>query len=126
MTCSGRSLGSIHVDLHGFRDIYSGGVTDLKAASTAFFEQCQEGSSPRHDDGWKGWPAGAEQDKVFAWLAHFSEELATFPDGRKPTITHRRRPLAKPWEKVEGSAGKPKIDIGFVDVAEPPKGSKYF
>jgi serine/threonine protein kinase len=118
-------LGSMYVGLRGFHETYFGGVADLKTASEVFFEQCQQGSSPRFDDGWQGWPAGAKQDDVLSWFTDFSEELATFAEGRKPTPTRRRRPLAKPNDAIDGSTGKRKMDIGFVDIAKTRKDSKY-
>ena len=116
----------MYVGLRGFHETYFGGVADLKTASKAFFEQCQKkGSNPIFNDGWQGWPAGAKQDDVLSWFTDFSEKLAAFAEGYRPTSARRRRPLAKPNDTIDGSTGKRKMDIGFVDTPKVWKDSKY-
>ncbi|KAM9873871.1 hypothetical protein VDGL01_12050 [Verticillium dahliae] len=119
-------LGPMYVGLRNFHDTYFGGVADLQTASQAFFEQCVEGSDPLFGDGWKGWPKDANQDDVLSWFADFSEKLATFAEGHKSISTHqhRRRPLAKPNEPIDGSVGKRKMDVGFVNDPQAGKDSR--
>ncbi|KAK7398512.1 hypothetical protein QQX98_012105 [Neonectria punicea] len=119
-------LGPMYVGLRNFHDTYFRGVSDLETASQAFFKQCLEGSDPLFDDGWKGWPKDANQDDVLSWFADFSEKLAAFADGHKsiPTHRHRRRPLAKPNEPIDGSVGKRKMDVGFVNDPQARKDSR--
>ncbi|EXK77771.1 hypothetical protein FOQG_17540 [Fusarium oxysporum f. sp. raphani 54005] len=119
-------LGPMYVGLRNFHSTYFGGVADLETAAQAFFEQCLEGSDPLFEDGWKGWPKDANQDDVLSWFADFSEKLTTFADGQKSISTHqhRRRPLAKPNEPIDGSVGKRKMDVGFVNDPQAGKDSR--
>ncbi|KAH7201228.1 hypothetical protein DER44DRAFT_748366 [Fusarium oxysporum] len=119
-------LGPMYVGLRNFHSTYFGGVADLQTASQAFFEQCLEGSDPLFEDGWKGWPKDANQDDVLSWFADFSEKLTTFADDQKSISTHqhRRRPLAKPNEPIDGSVGKRKMDVGFVNDPQARKDSR--
>ncbi|RYC78653.1 hypothetical protein BFJ63_vAg18473 [Fusarium oxysporum f. sp. narcissi] len=119
-------LGPMYVGLRNFHDTYFRGVTDLETASQAFFKQCLEGSDPLFEGGWKGWPKDANQDDVLSWFADFSEKLATFADGHKSVRTHRhrRRPLAKPNEPIDGSVGKRKMDVGFMNDPQARKDSR--
>ncbi|KAL5583899.1 hypothetical protein FOVSG1_015250 [Fusarium oxysporum f. sp. vasinfectum] len=119
-------LGPMYVELRNFHSAYFGGVADLQTASQAFFEQCLEGSDPLFKDGWKGWPKDANQDDVLSWFADFSEKLTTFADGQKSISTHqhRRRPLAKPNEPIDGSVGRRKMDVGFVNDPQAGKDSR--
>ncbi|RMD42513.1 hypothetical protein DV735_g2633, partial [Chaetothyriales sp. CBS 134920] len=119
-------LGPMYVGLPNFHDTYFGGVADLQTASQAFFEQCLEGNDPRFEGGWKGWPKDANQEDVLSWFADFSEKLAAFADVHKsiPTHRHRRRPLAKPNKPIDGSVGKRKLDVGFVNDPQAGKDSR--
>ncbi|EXK78558.1 hypothetical protein FOQG_16775 [Fusarium oxysporum f. sp. raphani 54005] len=119
-------LGPMYVGIRNFHDVYFGVVTGLETASQMFFKQCLEGSDPLFKDGWRGWPKDANQDGVLSWFAEFSEKLAAFADGHKPISTHqhRRRPLAKPNEPIDGSVGKRKMDVGFVNDPQAVKNSR--
>ncbi|RSL76756.1 hypothetical protein CDV31_017362, partial [Fusarium ambrosium] len=119
-------LGTLYVGLRNFHGAYFGGVAGLDTASQAFFEQCVQGSDPLFENGWKGWPNDANQDDVLSWFADFSEKLAAFADGHKsiPTHQHRRRPLAKPNKPIDGSVGKRKMDVGFVNDPQAGKNSR--
>ncbi|KAM5361111.1 hypothetical protein ACJZ2D_013322 [Fusarium nematophilum] len=119
-------LGPMYVGLHNFHDAYFGGVAGLETTSQAFFKQCLEGGDPLFQDGWKGWPKDANQDDVLIWFADFSEKLEAFADGHKSILTprHRRRPLAKPNEPIDGSVGKRKMDVGFVNDPRARKDSR--
>ncbi|KAM3510126.1 hypothetical protein MY11210_006043 [Beauveria gryllotalpidicola] len=118
-------LGPMYVGLPNFHDTYFGGA-DLRTASQAFFEQCLEGSDPCFKGGWKGWPKDANQEDVLSWFADFSEKLAAFADVHKsiPTHRHRRRPLARPNKPIDGSVGKRKLDVGFVNDPQAGKDSR--
>lgn len=115
----------MYVGLRDFHDTYFGGVADLDAASEAFFKQCVEGSNPLFDDGWRGWPDNVKEDGVLKWFAEFSEKLAAFAEGHKAIPRCPRRPLAKPNDLIDGSVGKRKMDVGFVNDPEARKASKY-
>ncbi|RSL54458.1 hypothetical protein CEP51_014708 [Fusarium floridanum] len=119
-------LGPMYVGLRNFHDTYFRRVTDLETASQAFFKQCLEGSDRLFEGGWKGWPKDANQDDVLSWFADFSEKLAAFADGHKsiPTHRHGRRPLAKPNKPIDGSVGKRKMDVGFVNDPQAGKDSR--
>ncbi|KAL2888933.1 kinase-like domain [Ceratocystis lukuohia] len=117
-------LGSIYVGLCKFHQTYFGNVAGLETASETFFKQCQEGSNPLFDEGWSGWPKDAEQDDVLSWFADFTEKLSIFAEGSKSTSTRQRRPLAKPNEPIDGSIGKRKMDVGFVNVPAARKDSR--
>ncbi|KAM0347575.1 hypothetical protein ACHAP4_011296 [Fusarium culmorum] len=119
-------LDPMYVGLRSFHSTYFGGVADLQTASQAFFEHCLGGSDPLFEGGWKGWPKDANQDDVLGWFADFSEKLTTFADGQKSVSTHqhRRRPLAKPNEPIDGSVGKRKMDVGFVNNPQAGKDSR--
>ncbi|RSL43016.1 hypothetical protein CEP51_016410 [Fusarium floridanum] len=117
-------LGSMYVGLRNFHETYFGDVPGLEMASDAFFKQCQEGSNPLFDSGWGGWPEDAKQDDVLSWFADFSEKLTAFAQGNTSIPTRERRPLAKPNEPIDGSIGKRKMDVGFVNDAEAKKDSR--
>ncbi|ROT35341.1 hypothetical protein SODALDRAFT_283661 [Sodiomyces alkalinus F11] len=119
-------LGPMYVGLRNFHDTYFGGVVSLETASKAFFNQCLEGSGPKFEDGWEGWPKDANQDEVLSWFAGFIEKLTAFADGQQSSPTRRcgRRPLAKPNEPIHGSVGRRKMDIGFMNDAQAQKDSR--
>ncbi|KAM5350178.1 hypothetical protein ACJ41O_006683 [Fusarium nematophilum] len=117
-------LGPMYVGLRNFHDTYFGDVAGLRIASEAFFQQCQEGSNPLFEDGWRGWPKDAKQDDVLSWFADFCEKLAAFAEEKKLIPTRQRRPLAKPNEPIDGSVGKRKMDVGFVKDPEARKDSR--
>ncbi|KAK7219395.1 hypothetical protein V2G26_007398 [Clonostachys chloroleuca] len=114
----------MYVGLRNFHDTYFGEVADLEAASDAFFRQCQEGNDPLFYDGCRGWPEDAKQEDVLSWFADLSEKLTAFAEGRKSIPTRQRRPLAKPNESIDGSIGKRKVDVGFVNDPEARKESR--
>ncbi|KAL7621880.1 hypothetical protein AAE478_007380 [Parahypoxylon ruwenzoriense] len=117
-------LGPMYVGLRNFHEIYFGDIADLDAISEAFFRQCMEGSNPLFDAGWRGWPKDANQENVLSWFADFSEKLAAFAEGYKPSSIRLRRPLAKPNVPIDGSIAKRKLDVGFVNDPEAKKDSK--
>ncbi|KAJ4309439.1 hypothetical protein N0V84_011508 [Fusarium piperis] len=118
-------LGSVYVGLRNFHDTYFGDVAGLRIASEAFFQQCQEGSNPLFEDGWRGWPKDANQDDVLSWFVDFNKELAAFAEGKKLFPTRQRRPLAKPNKPIDGSVGQRKMDVGFVNDPGARKDSRY-
>jgi hypothetical protein len=117
-------LGPMHVGLRNFHATYFGDVADLETASEAFFKQCIEASNPLFDRGWRGWPENAKQDDVLRWFAELSEKLAAFAEDYKSSPTRQRRPLAKPNEPIDGSIGKRKMDVGFVNDPKAGKDSR--
>lgn len=122
----------MYVGLQNFHTTFFGGVEDLEAASEAVFKRCTEGDNPlfRTEGGWRGWPEDADQDRVLSWFADLSEKLASFGADYTATLTSQqrpraqRRPLAKPNKPIEGSVGKRKLDIGYVNNPEAAKDSR--
>lgn len=113
-------LGPVYVGLRDFYKTYFGDVPNLEAASRAFFNQCSEGSSsPLFSNGWRGWPEGAKQDDVLRWFGDFTEKLAEFAQTYNSSPAYKRKLLAKPDKLVDGSVGKRKLDIGFVNNDNP-------
>ncbi|KAH6628305.1 hypothetical protein F5144DRAFT_303988 [Chaetomium tenue] len=119
-------LGPMYVGLRDFHKTYFGDVPNLEAASRAFFDQCSDGShSPLFSNGWRGWPEGAKQDDVLRWFGDFTEKLAEFAQTYNSSPAYKRKLLAKPDSLVDGSVGKRKLDIGFMDSDGPdPKKSR--
>ena len=118
----------MYVGLRNFHNTFFGGIAGLKAASEAVFKNCMEGDNPLFRveggwRGWRGWPEDADQDRVLAWFADLSENLAAFAD-LKSTPTRQRRPLAKPNQPIDGSVGKRKIDVGYVNDPKARKDSR--
>jgi hypothetical protein len=70
------------------------------------------------DNGWTTWPTSAKEDDVLRWFSSFSQKLAAFAADRRSSFSRPRRPLAKPNEPIDGSVGKRKLDIGFVNDPE--------
>ncbi|KAM7182691.1 hypothetical protein V8F33_014103 [Rhypophila sp. PSN 637] len=119
-------LGPMYVGLRNFHEAFFGGVAGLETASKAVFKKCIEVNNPhfRADEGWRGWPEDANQDRVLAWFADLSENLAAFAKDYKSTPTCQRRPLAKPNQPIGGSIGKRKMDVGYVNDPGAKKDSR--
>ncbi|KAH8748471.1 hypothetical protein F5883DRAFT_473975 [Diaporthe sp. PMI_573] len=117
-------LGPMYVDLPDFHETYFGDVPNLETASKTFFGECSQGSNPLFNNGWTKWPREAKQDDVLSWFADFSEKLAAFAERYGLTPTRRRRPLAKPDKPIDGSVGKRKMDVGFVNDPTANKDSR--
>jgi hypothetical protein len=111
-------LGHLYVGIPEFWDKYFGGVDELETASEDFFKQCLSGPSPMFNDGWTTWPTSAKEEDVLEWFSGFSRKLATFAADRRSSPSRPRRPLAKPNMPIDGSVGKRKLDIGFVNDPE--------
>ncbi|KAL2192746.1 hypothetical protein P885DRAFT_64684 [Corynascus similis CBS 632.67] len=118
-------LGPMYVGIPGFHETYFGDVPNLETVSKAFFKRCLEGNNPLFGDGWRDWPVEAKQDNVLSWFASFTKELVTFAESYSSAPAHKRRPLAKPDKPIDGSVGKQKMDIGFVDDPSARKNSRY-
>ncbi|CRK43386.1 hypothetical protein BN1723_005638 [Verticillium longisporum] len=120
-------LGLLYIGLRNFHEKYFGDVANLETGSRTFFEQCLEGSDPKFDDGWEGWPKDANQDDVLSWFTGFSEKLAAFSDDPQliPGRRSGRRLLAKPNQPIDGSVGRRKMDVGFMSNPEARKDSIY-
>ncbi|KAM7187663.1 hypothetical protein V8F20_010872 [Naviculisporaceae sp. PSN 640] len=110
-------LGPLYVGLPDFHETLFRGIATLETASEAVFKKCTEGNNPpfRAEGGWRGWPEDANQNRVLGWFADLSENLAAFADNLKFMPTCQRRPLAKPNQPIDGSIGKRKMDVGYVN-----------
>ncbi|KAI4124476.1 MAG: hypothetical protein LQ347_005719, partial [Umbilicaria vellea] len=65
-------------------------------------------------------------DDVLSWFAGLSEKLTLFADGQEslPTCPHQRKLSAKPNQPMDGSVGKRKMDVGFVNNPQAKKDSR--
>ncbi|KAL8383682.1 hypothetical protein RB595_010739 [Gaeumannomyces hyphopodioides] len=120
-------LGSYYINLPRFRETFFGNVTDLEAASEAFWKECTEGSDPLFgSEGWRGWPAKAEEKNVLDWFDGILSKLNAFAKTKnyKRTLTCQRRPLAQPNKPIKGSIATRKLDVGLMDDPNAEKNSK--
>ncbi|KAJ6279021.1 hypothetical protein J3E71DRAFT_368428 [Bipolaris maydis] len=110
-------LGHLYVGIPGFAEAFFGDVPGLRAAAQAVFNKCKEGESPlfRAESGWEGWPEGAKEKDVLSWFALLTDRLLDLAEGHRPASRIRRRPLAQPYQPLQGSTADRKLDIGFVD-----------
>jgi hypothetical protein len=119
-------LGPIYVGLRNFPKTFFRAIAGLKVTSEAIFTKCIQGSSPLFcvKRGWGGWPDDTDQDQVLTWFTDLSENLAAFAEDHKSTPRCQRRPLAKPNQPIDGSVGKRKMDIGYVNDPKAGKDSR--
>ncbi|KAK7972412.1 hypothetical protein PG988_006546 [Apiospora saccharicola] len=117
-------LGPLYVGLRDFQPVFFGGVAGLDAASEATFRKCKDGETPLFDKGWQGWPEDANQEDVLHWFAEVSHKLAGLAEEYRPDERSQRRPLAKPNQPIDGSVGKRKLDVGFVNDPNATQDSK--
>ncbi|KAF1936218.1 hypothetical protein EJ02DRAFT_515961 [Clathrospora elynae] len=110
-------LGNLHVGISGFFEAFFGDVPGLRLAAQAVFDKCKEGDSPLFwvESGWQGWPEGAKEKDVLSWFAPLTDQLLNLAEGHWPVSGNRRRPLAQPYQPLQGSTANCKLDIGFVD-----------
>ena len=55
---------------------------------------------------------------MLSWFVDFNKKLAAFAKGNQSSPVHQQRPLAKPNEPIDGSIGKQKMDVGFMNDPE--------
>ncbi|UKZ74422.1 hypothetical protein TrVFT333_002090 [Trichoderma virens FT-333] len=105
------------VGIRKFRESFFASVPNLDAASDAVFRKCSEGDEPLFgQEGWAGWPAGAEEKAVVAWLGDIIPKLESLAvDFAPSTLTQQRKLLAQPKTPLLGSTGKRSMDVGFVN-----------
>ncbi|KAH7108768.1 hypothetical protein B0J11DRAFT_449461 [Dendryphion nanum] len=109
-------LGPMYVDIPGFSEAFFGEVAGLGSAAQAVFDKCKEGDSPFYEESaWRGWPEGAKEPDVLGWFAPLIAQLLDFAEEHKSVSRPRRRPLAQPFQPIQGSTAPRKLDIGFVD-----------
>ncbi|KKZ63527.1 hypothetical protein EMCG_02152 [[Emmonsia] crescens] len=120
-------LGDMYVDIPGFHDAFFEDILELQTKAQAVFERCKEGEDPlyREGTGWRGWPEGAKEAPVLAWMSEVIDKVIQFFEERTPDETVRRRPLAQPHKPLQGSTAGRKLDIGFMDGADPLEDGKY-
>ncbi|EEQ29934.1 conserved hypothetical protein [Microsporum canis CBS 113480] len=97
------------------------------AGRHAIFERCKEGDDPiyREDTGWTGWPEGAPEEQVLAWMSRVISKLIELYEEQEPGETVQRRPLALPNQPLKGSTAERKLDIGFMNGSAPLENGKY-
>ncbi|KAH7304473.1 hypothetical protein B0I35DRAFT_445302 [Stachybotrys elegans] len=117
-------LGAMYVGLPRFHETFFGAVPELDRASETVFKKCLEGDDPLFHEGWRDWPADANQDGVLSWLSTVIGELEDLANEHKPTTTVRRRPLAQPNKPIQGSTAERKLDVGFVNDPDAQKDSR--
>jgi len=110
-------MGQLYVGIPGFFDAYFGSILGLKLVAQAVFDKCKEGDNPlyREESGWQGWPEGAKERDVLSWFAPLIGQLSDFAVENQPASRPRRRPLAQPYQPIQGSTADRKLDVGFVD-----------
>ncbi|KAI1937935.1 hypothetical protein LOZ66_003517, partial [Ophidiomyces ophidiicola] len=120
-------LGPLHVDVPRLYDAFFGNIPELQANAQAVFERCKEGEEPmfRQGTGWSGWPEGANEAPVLAWLTEVIDKVIQFFEEHAPDEIVRRRPLAQPHKPLKGSTAKRTLDIGFMDGTDPLEDGKY-
>ncbi|OJD21394.1 hypothetical protein ACJ73_07263 [Blastomyces percursus] len=120
-------LGDMYIDIPGFYDAFFGNIRELQTKAQAVFERCKEGEDPlyREGTGWRGWPEGAKEAPVLAWMSEVIDKVIQFFEECTPDATVRRRPLAQPHKPLQGSTAERKLDIGFMDGADPLEDGKY-
>ncbi|EGE08998.1 FunK1 protein kinase [Trichophyton equinum CBS 127.97] len=116
----------MYVDIPKFYDTFFGDILELQTTQ-AVFESCKEGEEPlfREGTGWTGWPEGAKEAPVLAWLSGTIDKMIQFFEEHAPGETTRRRPLAQPHKPLKGSTAKRTLDIGFMDGTKPCEDGKY-
>ncbi|OAL73284.1 hypothetical protein A7D00_3059 [Trichophyton violaceum] len=114
----------MYVDIPKFYDTFFGYIQTI---AQAVFESCKEGEEPlfREGTGWTGWPEGAKEAPVLAWLSGAIDKMIQFYEEHAPGEAIRRRPLAQPHKPLKGSTAKRTLDIGFMDGTEPLEDGKY-
>ncbi|QSS58806.1 hypothetical protein I7I51_08235, partial [Histoplasma capsulatum] len=110
-------LGNFHADATKFFETYFGNITGLDSTAQAVLDKCKEGDNPLYNEerGWQDWPATAVEKEVLKWLSQVIKSLVQFAEAYDATQRINRRPLARPFQPLEGSITKRKLDIGFVD-----------
>lgn len=110
-------LGNFHADATKFFETYFGNITGLDSTAQAVLDKCKEGDNPLYNEerGWQDWPATAVEKEVLKWLSQVIKNLVQFAEAYDATQRINRRPLARPFQPLEGSITKRKLDIGFVD-----------
>ncbi|KAI0192918.1 serine/threonine-protein kinase Sgk2 [Xylaria flabelliformis] len=109
-------LGPLYIGIHDFHEAFFGRVAGLEAASSHVFEMCKEGSNPLFGaEGWRGWPAAAQESDVLAFFTHIIPQLEAFAQPCGSTPTFERQLLAQPRTPIEGPTRKRSMGIGFID-----------
>ncbi|KAK5998909.1 hypothetical protein PT974_01293 [Cladobotryum mycophilum] len=120
-----QELRSLYVDVPGFHEAFFGNVPNLNEVSEAVFRKCQDNPDPLFQNGWRGWPQDASENRVLQWFAGISDTLAAFAEMSRPNGV-RRRPLAKPTKPLAGtSPAERKLDVAFVSDPEATTESEY-
>ncbi|EGD97755.1 FunK1 protein kinase [Trichophyton tonsurans CBS 112818] len=116
----------MYVDIPKFYDTFFGYILDLHTTQ-AVFESCKEGEEPlfRDGTGWSGWPDGAKEAPVLAWLSGTIDKIIQFFKEHASGETIQRRPLAQPHKPLKGSTAKRTLDFGFMDGTKPLEDGKY-
>jgi hypothetical protein len=116
-------LGAMYVGLPRFHDTFFGAIPELDRASELVFKKCLDGDDPLFHEGWRDWPADANQNKVLDWLSTIIKKLDNLANKHKSTTTLPRRLLAKPNKPIQGSTAERKLDVAFVNDSDAQKES---
>ncbi|KAI1908546.1 hypothetical protein LOZ65_006628 [Ophidiomyces ophidiicola] len=123
----GELSGQLHPDIPGFCTIYFNDVDNLENTAVAVLESCKAGESPLFNDegGWKDWPDSADEKFVLNWLTGIIDLFVLFAKDHNPHMAFFQRPLAQPTKPIDGSVGKRKLDIGFVEDVDSTPDKRY-
>lgn len=120
-------LGShLYTEVPHFYETFFGKVKDLESAAADVFEKCQTSDNPRYskETGWRDWPQGAEEKKVFKWFATLIKFFLDAAEEGTSASKVRRRLLAQPDQPLQGSIADRKLDIGFANDWDANQGSR--
>ncbi|EEP83047.1 conserved hypothetical protein [Uncinocarpus reesii 1704] len=119
--------GELHADIPSFYEKFFDDIESLSDTATAVFENCKTGDSPLYSDesGWTDWPDSTNERPVLDWLTNTIDQFVRFAERHDPARTLARRPLAQPAQPINGSIGKRKLDVGFVEDLDSTPGKRY-
>ena len=80
----------VHVDVPMFEETFFRNIEGLKEKSEAIFNQCRRGSDSLYREGWSGWPQGAPEKAVLAWLDELILKFSQLMLRNNITIPARR------------------------------------
>ncbi|EER38501.1 conserved hypothetical protein [Histoplasma capsulatum H143] len=100
--------GEPHADATKFFETYFGNITGLDSTAQAVLDKCKEGDNPLYNEerGWQDWPATAVEKEVLKWLSQVIRSLVQFAEAYDATQRINWRPLARPFQPLEGSITK--------------------
>jgi hypothetical protein len=111
-------LGHLYVGIPGYFDAFFKEVPGPTSAAQNVFDKCTGGDRPLYqvESGWLDWSEEAKENVVLSWFALLIDRLLDLANVHRPPPPRvKRRPLAQPYQPLQGSTASRKLDIGFVD-----------